>query len=101
MNNLEKFKLLVKNKKVNKFKITFSPTYWEKNEFIIYENSKQAVENLIKKNFGEDFFKKAKEQTILFVEYNYFHFEKVTDSYSFGNIFDGINNHSFDIIGIE
>lgn len=98
------FNILIKNTKTNKFRITFTP--YIKEEFITNENSEKAILKILNKIYEPDALEFAKEQYKILnknedYNYNFFKFEKVTESFSFGHFYDGFETHSFILIGIE
>lgn len=107
MNSLELFKLNAQNINCNKFVIIFSPHYLPEKKYEIKENSKKAVIKLFNKLFQGDFIKHAYKTTKELINeeiafsMKYIDFNYVNKGYSFGSVFDGIDNHFFRIYGIE
>jgi hypothetical protein len=108
MTNLEKFKKVTENRYIKKFEIIFSPEFFNITKCNILENNEDSLRKLInniygKDYYGNDFFTHVEKQLEILEIKNLeiLKFIKVTNSYSYGHIFDGIDNYTFDIIGIE
>jgi hypothetical protein len=84
---------------MKKFELTFPPTI--EGTYIINENNSSEVIRTLSIIWNKDFLEYIANRNSECSVSNIFRFYKETDSYSCGYVYDGIDNHFFEIKEVE